>query len=167
MNERDELEFLRKKVPELEENLNDGSSQNIPEFKLHFVRLDPPIEIIVETESESDEDSDDDDYTDSNFVLPEITETLTVEEALKKSESNPSKNSISGEVYGRYNKRSSFNPTYVQKSKNVCDRLEKKLTGHWMFDKIKQEDKKTLVETMCEENYQNGDIIIKENDSGN
>jgi hypothetical protein len=44
-NERVELEFLRQKVPQLEKNLNEGSSQNIPEFQEHFVRLDPPIEV--------------------------------------------------------------------------------------------------------------------------
>jgi hypothetical protein len=70
-------------------------------------------------------------------------------------------------VYGKYNKRSSFNPTFIEKSKHICDRLEKRLSGHWMFETIKQEDKKTLVDTMREEKCQNGDIIIKEKDSGN
>lgn len=36
-----------------------------------------------------------------------------------------------------------------------------------MFAPLAEEDKKTLVDTMREETYQAGDIIIKEGDKGN
>lgn len=41
-NERQELEFLRLKVPSLEKDIEEGSSQNIPAVKYHFNKLEPP-----------------------------------------------------------------------------------------------------------------------------
>ena len=46
-NERLELDFLRKKVPMLEKNLKEGSTQNIPELKEYFGKFEPTIEVIL------------------------------------------------------------------------------------------------------------------------
>lgn len=72
-------------------------------------------------ESDSDSDMDSDDSTDESFVLPDLSSLvhLTVEQALKETGSNPSRFSISAEAYGKYNKKSSFQPSFVPKEKEV------------------------------------------------
>lgn len=44
-NDRLELEFLRRKVPSLEKNLKEGSTQNIPELKSYFSKFEPIITV--------------------------------------------------------------------------------------------------------------------------
>lgn len=101
-NERLELEFLRTKVPELEMNLKEGSSQNIPQLREYFGRFNS-IKVIEESESDCDTESDDDD---NDFLIPDTNsiQQLTVEQALSEVSSEPSRFSISGEKYGKYNK---------------------------------------------------------------
>lgn len=114
-------------------------------------------------------DTDSDSDSDEGFDLPDLSlvQTLTIEQALEQSESNPSRFSISAEVYGKYNKRSSFQPKFVPKDDDVCKRLRARLDKVWMFEKLVEEDKKTLIDTMREEKYSANDIIIMEGDKGN
>jgi hypothetical protein len=64
---------------------------------------------------------DSDGSTDESFVLPDLASVvhLTVEQALRETGSNPSKFSISAEAYGKYNKKSSFQPNFVPKDNEV------------------------------------------------
>lgn len=64
---------------------------------------------------------DSDGSTDDCFVLPDLSSVvhLTVEQALQDTSSNPSKFSISAEAYGKYNKKSSFQPFFVPKDNEV------------------------------------------------
>lgn len=54
-------------------------------------------------------------------MLPDLSEvqTLTVEQALTETESNPSRCSISAEVYGKYNKKGSFKPVFIEKDQQI------------------------------------------------
>jgi cAMP-dependent protein kinase regulator len=115
----------------------------------------------VEEENNSDMDTDEDEY----FDLPPM-ENLSVADALKEIESNPSNFSVSAEAYGIYNKKSSFSPTFIDKDEGTCERLRKRMSGHWMFESLQGEDKDTLVNAMQEETYQKGDIVIKQNELG-
>lgn len=163
-NDRRELEFLRTKVPILENELKEGSTQNIPHLKEHFGRFQS-IDIIEESDSDSESDSD----VDDNFLIPQrgTFEELSIQQVLSNETSNPSKFSISGEAYGKYNKKSSFKPEHINKDKDVRDRLKHRLNEHWLFQKLQEPDKLTLIDSMRQESYKSGDIIIKEKDSGN
>jgi hypothetical protein len=44
-NQRIELEYMREKVPQLEREFAEGSSQNIPEVKIYFEKFDTPIKV--------------------------------------------------------------------------------------------------------------------------
>ena len=79
--------------------------------------------------------------------------------------SHPSGVSFSAEVYGEYNK-ASFNPIFIKKSEDTCQRLRVRLSGHWMFKSLQSEDKDILVEAMKEETYTFGDVVIKQGDKG-
>ena len=100
-----------------------------------------------DSDSSSDSDAEDDAYVDEDFVLGDLSQvqTLTVEQAHNESKSNLSRCSISGEVYGKYNKKSSFKPVFIEKEKAVCAKLEKRLSGQWMFESLEHKDKETLV----------------------
>lgn len=91
---------------------------------------------------------------------------LTVTEALNEIGSNPSHFSISAEAYGVYNKKSSFNPIFIEKDKITYERLRKRLSGKWLFESVQSEDKDTLVNAMREEIYHKGDVVIKQGDLG-
>lgn len=121
------------------------------------------------SDSSSESDAEDDTYVDENFVLGDLSqiETLTVEQAHKESKSNLSRCSISGEVYGKYNKKSSFKPVFIEKDKSICERLEKRLSGQWMFEALECKDRETLVGCMKEESYKENDLVIKEGEEGN
>eukprot|EP00344_Euplotes_crassus_P011981 CAMPEP_0196996446 /NCGR_PEP_ID=MMETSP1380-20130617/2317_1 /TAXON_ID=5936 /ORGANISM="Euplotes crassus, Strain CT5" /LENGTH=386 /DNA_ID=CAMNT_0042412411 /DNA_START=58 /DNA_END=1218 /DNA_ORIENTATION=+ len=164
-NQRLELEYLRKKVPELESHLLEGSSKNIPALKDHFDQFD---ELQMEEDSDSSETSSDDDdvIVDENFLLPKPVKK-TVEEALREIESETSRISVSAEVYGEYNKRSSFKPVSNPKPEDTCERLRARLTSHWMFKCLEAEDMDTLVDAMQEEVFTAGDTVVKEGDKGN
>jgi hypothetical protein len=122
-----------------------------------------------DSDSSSDSDMEDETYVDENFVLGDLSqiETLTVEQAHKESKSNLSRCSISGEVYGKYNKKSSFKPVFIEKDKEVCERLEKRLSGQWMFESLEHKEKETLVSCMKEESFKENDLVIKEGEEGN
>jgi len=103
---------------------------------------------------------------DDDFVLPEI-ESLSVTEALEITESQTSRVSISAEVFGKYNKRSSFTPKLIEKDEQTYQRLRTRLSDHWIFNSLQGEDKDVLVKAMKEETYGKGDIVIKQNEKGN
>lgn len=46
-NDRLELQFLRKKLPKLEKDFKEGSTQNIPELKHYFSSFEPTVEVRI------------------------------------------------------------------------------------------------------------------------
>ena len=63
--------------------------------------------------------------------------------------------------------KSSFKPIFINKDVDVRERLKTRLNTHWMFKKLDEEDKHTLIDTMRQETYSKGDIVIMEGDPGN
>lgn len=139
-NERFELEHLRKEVPKLREKiseLNEGEGMD------------------DERGSELDSDPDDeDDYVDD---LPEPS----------TNEGKPKqRSSVSAEAFGVFNKKEDFTPIVIDKSDEVKEKIKERLNNSFMFSYLSEDDKTVVLDAMKEENFSQGDTVIKEGDDG-
>ena len=138
-NERFELEHLRKEVPKLRERI---------------AELNEGEDVDDERGSELDSEPDDeDDYVDE---LPEPANT----------KSSKQRTSVSAEAFGIYHKKSDFKPIVIEKSEEVKEKIRQRLNESFMFSYLTEDDKNIVLDAMKEENYNEGDMIIKEGDDG-
>lgn len=138
-NERFELEHLRKEVPKLKERiheLNEGEG------------------IDDERGSELDSDPDDEDeYVDE---LPKASQTKAVKQ----------RTSVSAEAFGIYHKKEDFKPIIIDKTDEVKDKIRERLNQSFMFSYLSEDDQNIVIDAMKEENFEDGDVVIKEGDDG-
>lgn len=97
--------------------------------------------------------------------MPEA-KPISRKEALTQIESEGSRISVSAEVFGVYNKRSSFNPQTFPKSEDTWAKLRQRLASHWMFKALQSEDMEMLVDAMKEESFTPGTVVITEGERG-
>lgn len=138
-NERFELEHLRKEVPKLREKLaelNEGEE--------------------IEDDRGSELDSEPDDDEDEVDDLPQPTK--------KKAEKQ--RTSVSAEAFGIYHKKADFKPIVIDKSDEVKEKIKKRLNDSFMFSYLSEGDKNIVLDAMKEENFGEGDVVIKEGDDG-
>lgn len=138
-NERFELEHLRKEVPKLRERI---------------AELNEGEDVDDDRGSELDSDPDDeDDYVDD---LPEPSQ----------SKSTKQRQSVSAEAFGIYHKKSDFKPIVIDKTDEVKDKIRQRLNESFMFSYLSEDDKNIVLDAMKEENFSEGDNVIKEGDDG-
>lgn len=138
-NERFELEHLRKEVPRLREKiaeLNEGEGMDDDRGS--------------ELDSEPD---DEDDYVDD---LPKT----------KKTTDPKQRTSVSAEAFGVYHKKSDFKPIVIDKSDEVKEKIKQRLNDSFLFNTLNENDQNIVLDAMAEENYKEGDLVIKEGDDG-
>lgn len=138
-NERFELEHLRKEVPKLKERI---------------AELNEGEDVDDDRGSELDSEPDDeDDYVDE---LPESSQNKFVKQ----------RTSVSAEAFGIYHKKSDFKPIVIEKSEEVKEKIRQRLNESFMFSYLSEGDKNIVLDAMKEENYNEGEMIIKEGDDG-
>lgn len=138
-NERFELEHLRKEVPRLKTKiaeLDNGEGDD--------------EEMGSEIESEG---SNEDEYVDD---LPQPAKTKATQQ----------RTSVSAEAFGIYHKKGDFEPVVNEKSDEVKGKIRKRLEDSFMFSALNEKDKNIVLDAMKEENFKNGDVVIREGDDG-
>jgi cAMP-dependent protein kinase regulator len=139
-NERFELEHLRKEVPRLKAKLaelDDGEGDDEEKGS--------------EIESEG---SDEEEYVDD---LPQTKNT-------KKQ--TQQRTSVSAEAFGIYHKKGDFKPIVIEKSDEVKEKIKKRLDESFLFNTLNEKDQNIVLDAMNEENFQKGDVVIREGDDG-
>lgn len=139
-NERFELEHLRKEVPRLKTKLaelDDGEGDDEEKGS--------------EIESEV---SDEEDYVD------DLPQTKNVKKQTQQ------RTSVSAEAFGIYHKKGDFKPIVIEKSDEVKEKIKKRLDESFLFNTLNEKDQNIVLDAMNEENFQKGDLVIKEGDDG-
>jgi len=138
-NERFELEHLRKEVPKLREKikeLNEGEG--------------------FDEDRGSELDSEPEDEEEYVEELPQA----------KKPKANKARTSVSAEAFGIYHKKSDFKPIVIEKTDEVKEKIMKRLNESFLFNSLNENDQKVVLDAMMEENFKEGDVVIREGDDG-
>jgi len=138
-NERFELEHLRKEVPKIKEKiaeLHEGEGSD------------------EEKGSENASDSSDDEEYVDELPVPAPSKAAKM------------RTSVSAEAFGIYHKKSDFKPIVIDKSDDVKEKIQKRLSESFLFNTLSEKDQNIVLDAMKEENFKEGDIVIKEGDDG-
>jgi len=102
-------------------------------------------------------DSDEDDFYDENEVpgLPQ-----------KFAQLNRPRQSVSAEVYGFYNPKTSFVPKKIPKSEKQREQLAALLNKIFMFKALEAEDLRIVIDAMEERKFGSGEDVIRQGDDG-
>ena len=84
----------------------------------------------------------------------------------KQQQTKKSRNSVSAEVFGLYNKKAAYIPKIVKKSEAQKQRIRQRLDQSFMFKMLEESDKKIVVDAMEEKRFKKGDIVIKQGNDG-
>lgn len=105
--------------------------------------------------SQSSSDSDESEYID--------------QEALKKKLQGKKiipRNSVSAEVYGRFNQKKSFVPKVVTKTEVQKNKIRERLVQAFMFGSLDEKEKKIVIDAMEIVQVGSGEVVIKQGDAG-
>ena len=74
--------------------------------------------------------------------------------------------SVSAEVYGKFNEKGSYTPKVVEKSDDAKQRIRNKLNQAFMFSNLEEKEKIIVIGAMEEKKYNKDDVVIKQGDDG-
>ena len=74
--------------------------------------------------------------------------------------------SVSAEVYGKFNEKGTYTPKVVEKSDEAKDRIRNKLNQAFMFSNLEEKEKAIVIGAMEEKKYSKDDVVIKQGDDG-
>ena len=99
----------------------------------------------------------------------ESEEDDLVEEVPQKITSQVSRHrsAVSAEAYGKYNKKESFVPRVIPKTKEQEQQLEERLSKSFMFSHLQGSEKLIVIQSMEEKRVHDGETVIREGDDGN
>ena len=84
----------------------------------------------------------------------------------KQQQQKKTRNSVSAEVFGQFNKKNAYVPKVINKSEDQKRRIRERLDQSFMFKMLEESDKKIVVDAMEEKRYSKGDIVIKQGNDG-
>jgi len=74
--------------------------------------------------------------------------------------------SVSGEAFGRFNKKEDFKPKFVKKSSDQIERISKRLGQSFMFSALDDNEQEIVIGAMEEVHFKPDDTVIKQGDDG-
>lgn len=84
----------------------------------------------------------------------------------KQQQQKKTRNSVSAEVFGQFNKKRTYVPKVIRKSEAQKRRIRERLDQSFMFKMLDENDKKIVIDAMEEKRYVKGDIVIKQGNDG-
>jgi cAMP-dependent protein kinase regulator len=77
-----------------------------------------------------------------------------------------SRQGVSAESYGAYNKKADFVPKVVQKTEDTKKKLQARLMQAFMFNNLDEKDLAVVIDAIEEAKYNAGEKVIVEGDQG-
>jgi cAMP-dependent protein kinase regulator len=137
IDEKRELETLRKEIKKYREMEETNESENINNISLT-----------------DDEDEDD--------IDPQIDKKIITAQARLSRQ----REAVSAEAYGHYNNKQAFEPKVVKKSDDQIQRIKARVLQSFLFSALESNDLKIVIDSMEEKHFRAGDTVIKQNESG-
>ena len=108
-------------------------------------------EVVSRKEKQIDgmDSSDSSDSSDSDYV------------PVKPNKKLQARVSVSGEAFGRFNKKEDFQPKFVQKNQGQIDRIKKRLSQSFMFSALDAQEQDIVIGAMEEVHFKPGNPVIK------
>ena len=141
VNERNELEFLRKEVASLKEQVKQQSSASTG----------------VEDNDNAGSSSEDSEGDEDVLALP-------VDPA--KQASKKPRASVSAEAFGNWNKKEEFKAPFFEKSAEQLDVLKQRLSQAFMFNALNPDELQIVLGAMQKVEKKPEEMVIKQGDDG-
>ena len=78
----------------------------------------------------------------------------------------PKRQSVSAEVFGRYNKKEEYQPYVVPKSQEVKDKIKSRLQMAFMFKALDEPELNIVIDAMEEKKFNSGESVIQQGEAG-
>lgn len=114
---------------------------------------DPHTENYERPEIDSVESEEDDDVPD-------------MDELAKKNKKASQRISVSAEAYGKFNKKSEYEPKVIEKTEETQKRIRARLDEAFMFAALDEKEKGIVIGAMEEVSFKEGDTVIKQGADG-
>jgi cAMP-dependent protein kinase regulator len=73
---------------------------------------------------------------------------------------------VSSEVYGQFNKRESYPPTFVKKTDQQIQRIKVRILQSFLFTGLDQHELNIVIDAMAEKSFKAGDTVINQGENG-
>jgi cAMP-dependent protein kinase regulator len=160
--------YLQEKVNPIIERLIVDILAETPEDVIGFMKnwLDAksgnPSPKLKEPEAKEDDLSASEDEEEDE----EHTELPTKEDIIAKNQARSTRASVSAEVYGKFNQKSSFEAKVVPKSEEQKGRIRQKLSQAFMFSALDDKEQEIVINAMEEKTYQPEEFVINQGENG-
>lgn len=88
------------------------------------------------------------------------------EKAKKKMQAKVSRQGVSAEAYGKYNKKEDFVPKVIPKPEDTKNRIMERLNKNFLFRSLDHENKEIVIDAMEERKFNKGQYVIKQGEDG-
>ena len=153
LSEKKELEFLRNSV------------KHYRELESFNKKLDEENQ--KNSEENSDSESEKEDLMNSSDEEKFENKIKKINEEKKKSKiPRNTRNSVSAEVYGIFNKRENFVPKKIPKTEEQINRIKGKIISSFIFSSLDKKDIEIIIDAMEEKKFKIDEKVITQGEFG-